>query len=159
MVDKFHVTFQYSTSTTIITNTLTELFYLPSLLLPSFNMSSGRRRLLENEREAWEALGILNRPDDQACVLEIVLRVYAPMNNNFVFGGYIPKRFLPSVKPELLVDLHFQIPRLPVAVRDHVPDENELSLRLYDLIRFKRQTDPAWSHILPEWGFLQDTAH
>lgn len=159
MIDKFHVNFQYSTSSAIVTNTLTDHFYLPSLLLPSFNMSSVGRRLLENEREAWEALGILNRPDDQACVLEIVLRVYAPMNNNYVFDGYPARRFLSSVKSELLVDLHYQIPHLPVAVRDHVPDENELSLHLYDLIRFKRRNDPAWSHILPEWGFLQDTAH
>ncbi|KGO69663.1 hypothetical protein PITC_045230 [Penicillium italicum] len=44
-------------------------------------MPSAARQILENEREAWEALGILNRPDDQACVLEIVEQVYAPIHN------------------------------------------------------------------------------
>jgi hypothetical protein len=120
-------------------------------------MPPAARRLLQM-RETWEALGILNWPDDQAYVFEIALRLYAPMNNNFVFDGYVPRRFIVTVKPELLMELHYQTPHLRGAVRDHVPDESELGLRLYDLIRFKRKTDPAWLHILPEWGFLQDTA-
>lgn len=122
-------------------------------------MSSAARKILEIEREAWEALGILNRPDDQACILKIVEQVYAPIHNNFIFDGNMPSTFFQSAKSELLLELHYQIWYIPVAVRDHVPDENELSLRLYDLIQFKRANDPAWMYVLPEWGFLRYTGH
>lgn len=122
-------------------------------------MPTPPRRVIENERQAWKALGILNRPDDQACILEIVQRVYAPIHNSYVFDGYPPNRFFRSAKAELLLELHYQIWHVPVAVRDHVPDEDELGLRLYDLILYKRANDPAWLHILPEWGFLTDATH
>ncbi|KAJ5959212.1 uncharacterized protein N7479_006362 [Penicillium vulpinum] len=108
------------------------------------------RKVIENDRQAWEALGIFERPEDQDIMLEIILRVYAPIHNNYVFDGYTPENFLSTKKSEMLLMFHHEIPNVPVAVRDHVPYEHELCLRLYDIVLYGRATDPGWLHIIPE---------
>ncbi|KAJ6188801.1 hypothetical protein N7519_003709 [Penicillium mononematosum] len=116
-------------------------------------MPSAERKVFENETEAWEALGIVDLIGDQACILEIVERVYAPIHNKYIFDGYLPDGFFESAEEELLLALRCYLWDVPETVTDHVPDDDELCLCLYDLIRFKRADDPAWMHILPEWDF------
>ena len=116
-------------------------------------MASAGRKAFENETEAWEALGIVDLIGHQASILDILEAIYAPIHNKYVFVGYLPDGFFESAEDEILIALRCYLSNVPETVRDHVPDDDELCLRLYDFIRFKRADDPAWMHILPEWDF------
>ncbi|KAJ5836023.1 hypothetical protein N7447_002049 [Penicillium robsamsonii] len=111
---------------------------------------------IKNMKQIWQALGIFSRHEDRRAVGRIVeLVVYAPLYGTYFYKRHSHYREYRLRKPDLLLALSTQLNELPAAVRAHVPDDDELCMRLYDLLRFMRYTHSEQGWKPEEWDFLE----